>query len=351
VTSLCVLVPCRNEALVVGRKLANLAQCAWPASVRRHRVLIVDDGSDDETRQIARDAAARWRESWERANVEVEVLENEVRPGKTGAIEQGLRACAGDAELFVLSDADVVLAPDALLELAKPFESDARVGMACGGQRMVAALAADGTLTAPDGRALTGRTTFYDALTALVRRAESALGVVFSVHGQLMAWRAALELHPTRGFAADDLDLMLQARCKGARIAFAPRALFYEARPSDAADREVQSARRARAYLQFLTHPRRAELASSGAALARLQAALYLNLPAACAGVLVLCFALYLATWLLPVGPALAWSVRIASLAVSLPLALAVRRTFGSAGRAARASDRPIRDRWETARK
>jgi cellulose synthase/poly-beta-1,6-N-acetylglucosamine synthase-like glycosyltransferase len=351
VTTLCVIVPCRNEALVVGRKLANFARCEWPAAHGRHRVLVVDDGSDDETRSVARDAAERWRESFERSNVDVEVLENEIRPGKTGAIEQGLRACGGGADLFVLSDADVVLAPDALTELARPFERDARVGMVCGGQRMVAALAADGTLTAPDGRALGGKTTVYDALTALVRRAESALGIVFSVHGQLMAWRASLELHPTRGFAADDLDLMLQARCKGARIAIAPRALFFEARPSDAADREVQAARRARAYLQFLAHPRRGELAAAGGALARMQAALYLNLPATCAAVLVACFAAYLATWLWPLPAALAWGVRIASLAVSLPLALAVRRTFGSAGRAARASDRPLRDRWETARK
>lgn len=349
-TTLGLIVPCRNEERVIGRKLGNLARCRWPSSNAPHRIVIVDDGSDDETRAVAKREALALAESFAVSNVLVEVLENDVRPGKTGAIDQGLRALGGAVEMIVLSDADVVLAPEALVELVAPLESDTRAGMSSGAQRMVADLAPDGSLCDARGQPFARRTSFYDALTAAVRRVESSAGAVFSVHGQLMAWRASLALRPTRGFAADDLDLMLQARCLGQRVLFAPRALFFEARPTALEDRRRQQSRRARAFLQFLEHPRRAQFAAAGPRLWRLQAALYLNLRELCAAVLVGCFAAYVATWVGTWPAWAAWSVRIGSLLVSLPLALAVQRTLGRA-RDGAGSDRPLKDRWETVRK
>lgn len=349
-TTLGLVVPCRNEQRVIARKLANLARCRWPSSSTPHRVVIVDDGSDDETRATAGRAAQALASAFGAANVLVEVLENDVRPGKTGAIEQGLRVLGDAVDTIVLSDADVVLAPDALVELVLPLETDGRAGMSSGAQRMVAELAPNGALADADGLPLASRTSFYDALTAVVRRVESSAGAVFSVHGQLMAWRASLGLRPTRGLAADDLDLMLQARCHGQRVVFAPRALFYEERPSTPEHRRAQQTRRARAFLQFLDHPRRAQFAKAGPLLWRLQAALYLHLRELSAAVLVACFAAYVATWVGVWPPWAAWSVRIGSLGVSLPLALAVQQTLGRAREAA-SGGRPLKDRWETVRK
>ncbi len=345
-----VIVPCRNEELVVARKLANLARCRWPQSPREHVIAIVDDGSDDSTRSAAAETAQRLAARWRECNVRVVVLENDVRPGKTGAIEQGLRTLAQSVDFVVLTDADVIVGEEALVELVRPLELDVRAAMSCGAQRIVASLAADGTLRSADGRALRSHSSLYDRLTALVRRAESAFGAVFSVHGQLMAWRAATNLRPTRGMAADDLDLMLQARCLGARVVHAPRAPFFEVRPASADARRLQAGRRARAYLQFLEHPRRAEFAAAGPLAWRLQAALYLGLRELSAAVLLLCFVAYLATWLGTWRAELAWTVRIVALAVSLPLALAVRGTLGRA-RAAGEGGRPLKDRWETVRK
>lgn len=345
-TTLGVLVPCRNEARVVRRKIANLAQCDWPNASRSHRLVIVDDGSDDGTRETARAALAEFEGELRARGVVVEVVENDVRPGKTGAITQGLRTLGEAADLIVLSDADVLLAPDALVELARPFETDPQVAMACAAQVMLDELPADGVL---DLRAA-NRSSVYDRATAWVRRLESALGAVFSVHGQLMAWRRSLAIEPTRGMAADDLDLMLQARCAGRRVVFAPRARFFEERPAAAEDRRRQAARRARAFLQFLEHPRRAEFAAAGPWPWRAQAALYLRLEMLCAAALIGAFLLYVATWFGEWPPALAWSVRLSALFVSLPLALAVRGTLGQA-RAGDAAPRGQRDRWETVRK
>ncbi len=345
-----VIVPCRNEELVITRKLENLARCRWPESTRGHVLALVDDGSDDGTRAAALAAAQRLEERLRERGVRVELLENDVRPGKTGAIEQGLRALAGRADVIVLTDADVVLGEEALIELVNPLTSDARVAMSCGAQRVVESLASDGSLRSAEGSALRSRATVYDRLTALARRAESAFGAVFSVHGQLMAWRAELNLRPTRGMAADDLDLMLQARCRGLRVAFAPRALFFEVRPSSVQARRLQAGRRARAFLQFLEHPRRPEFSAAGPLAWRLQAALYLGLRELCVVVLLLCFAAYVASWIGDWRADVAWTVRLASIAISLPLALAVRGTLGRA-REAGEGGRPTKDRWETVRK
>ncbi len=345
-----VIVPCRNEARVVARKLENLARCRWPAAAREHVIAIVDDGSEDGTRAVARAAAKRLASRWREGRVRVEVLENEVRPGKTGAIEQGLRALSGHADFIVLTDADVVLGETALVELVRPLELDPRVGMSCGAQRVVMSLASDGSLRSSDTGALRSHSSWYDRLTALVRRAESAFGAVFSVHGQLMAWRASLELRPTRGMAADDLDLMLQTRCLGRRVVHAPGALFFEERPTSEQDRRGQAGRRARAYLQFLEHPRRREFAAAGPILWRAQAALYLGLRELSVAVLLACFAAYAATWFGSWRADFAWTVRAAAIAVSLPVALAVRGTLGRAREAGEGA-RPLRDRWETVRK
>jgi len=346
VTSVGLLVPCRNEARVVRRKIANLAACEWPSSATLHRLVFIDDGSDDETRATARAALAEFEPELRARGVLAELVENDVRPGKTGAITQGLRTLGDATALMVLSDADVLLAQDALVELVRPFETDPRVAMACAAQVMLDELPADGAL---DPRA-SNRSSIYDRATAWVRRFESLLGAVFSVHGQLMAWRTSLTIEPTRGMAADDLDLMLQARCAAQRVVFAPRARFFEERPATAEDRRRQAARRARAFLQFLEHPRRAEFAAAGPWPWRVQAALYLRLETLCAAALIGSFVLYAATWIGAWPPAWAWSVRIAALVVSLPLALAVRGTLGQA-RAGDVAARGQRDRWETVRK
>jgi glycosyltransferase involved in cell wall biosynthesis len=240
-----VIVCCRNEERTVSRRLANLARSHWPPSRRRHRVVVVDDGSRDATVRLASAFDARaWPE-----RVTVEVIGNLRRPGKSGAIATGVSDLGDTVDIVILTDADVVHAPDALARLAEACVRDPRVGMACGAQRFVSELPSDGSTDAL-GRGSGG--SLYDRLTDMVRALETRSGRVFSVHGQLLAWRADLRLSPRSAFAADDLDLMLQARSVGARVVREPTAVFFEARPVGAV-RRAQALRRARAYLQFAT--------------------------------------------------------------------------------------------------
>lgn len=211
-----ILVPCHNEAAVIERKLANLARCA---GIETARVVVVDDGSEDGTAEKALAAGAR-------------VVRNRERPGKPGALRTGIAELAG-CELIVLTDADVLLEPRALAELALAFEREPGLAMACGAQRF------------------TNGSTAYDRWTARVRRLESRFGLLFSVHGQLLAWRAALGLAPTLGIAADDLDLMLQARRHG-RVRLVSSAVFLEEKCAPGPLADEQALRRARAYLQLV---------------------------------------------------------------------------------------------------
>jgi len=347
VTRVLLIVPCRNEAAVIERKLLNLAACEWPSAAAPHRVLVIDDGSDDRSAEIARAAGARAGGG----SFEVEVLPNSIRPGKLGALETALRNSRDGEELIVLSDADVVLARDALVELAATFRADARVGMATGAQRFVESLSDDGSLTARGGGVLRAEDSFYDHASAFVRAIESRFGLVFSVHGQLLAWRRSLALTPTEGSAADDLDLMLQARVAHARIVRCGAARFFEVRAPRGAARREQAIRRARAFHQFLRHPRILELRRAGSWLARRQAAFYLQAGRARGPWTILVLAsIFAAGWW--VGPNAAIVVSALNALVFLPawVLLRIVRSRMEIAEALEARS-PMGERWETARR
>lgn len=344
-----VLVPCRNEGAVLARKLANLGRIEWPPALRPHRVVVVDDGSSDDTAALARELlrVAPWG-----AAVEGCVVENQVRPGKSGAIEAGLRRLAGAVDVIVLTDADVVFEAAALVRVARAFQGDARLGMASGAQRFVRDLREDGAPLGADGEAPRPAAGLYDRITARVRALESARGRLFSVHGQLLCWRAELGLSPTPGFAADDLDLMAQVRLAGRDVRLLEAARFLEVKTPAGAAREEQATRRARAYVQFLRNPHLAALAASARGLDRLQVWAYRRLPVHApwwlpAGLLAL---LLVTAWSLPRGLALGLWLALGLAAVSAP----GRKLFGllSAIRGATRQERlaPLSDRWETPR-
>lgn len=345
---LLVVVPCRDEATLVRRRIANLARCAWPASASPHTIAVVDDASRDGTADVARAAIAEHFAA--RTDVAAHVVRNDVRPGKPGAVRAGASAAA-EHDLVVLTDADVVIAPDALVELARAFERDARLALACGAQRFVADLADDGSCRARDGGEPRDDAGTYDRWTAIVRRIETRAGVLFSVHGQLCAWRAELGLAPAFGVAADDVDLRFQAKARASeprRVELVRSAVFYEVKPPVGRDRDAQASRRARAWFQAL---RRGPIPARGA-LERAQAWAYRSGPAVAP----------IATWC--AIPALSIALAIAGrhaaalavLAGGVALALSpigrrwidLARTISSASRDERAA--PVAERWETPR-
>lgn len=344
-----VIVPCRNEGLVIARKLANLARAEWPDSEVSHQIVVVDDGSSDGTAVLARALVRELFPAGRR--VAARVVTNDVRAGKPGAIRRGLAEIEGRVELVVLTDADVVIDPGALCALARAFHDDPALALACGAQRFVRTLAHDGQCASPDGGELVRADSGFDRWTARARALESRFGALFSVHGQLLAWRADLALVPRLGLAADDIDLRMQVRARTDEpraVRLVAAAPFFEVKTRAEDGAEAQALRRARAYVQVVrahTPPR--------TVMDRAQFAFYRFVPMAAPTL----------TWLVPLAlVALAWAwlgaivAGTIAIAYGVLLASAVGRRWLALMRvirAAAASERhsPLPEQWEMARR
>ncbi len=111
------VIPARDEAECVGETVASLLRQDYPGAFS---VVVVDDQSRDATAQVARDAAAATG-----VPQRLTVLAGRALPagwtGKLWAQQQGVEAALAAAPsptYLLLTDADIVYAPDALKALA-----------------------------------------------------------------------------------------------------------------------------------------------------------------------------------------------------------------------------------------
>jgi hopene-associated glycosyltransferase HpnB len=107
-----IVIPARNEAEVIGKCLGSLLRQDYPGS---WSVVLVDDNSDDGTADIARRVAADCDPSAHRTIVSGTALPAGWT-GKLWALSQGMAAArsSGPVDYFLLSDADIVYAPQML---------------------------------------------------------------------------------------------------------------------------------------------------------------------------------------------------------------------------------------------
>jgi GT2 family glycosyltransferase len=109
---LSVVIPCRNEAAILGDQLdALVAQqspgCSW-------EVVIADNGSSDGTREVALSFRARIPQ--------LRVVDASDRTGRHHACNVGVAATAGPLIVFV--DADDVVAPDYLRAMSEALHQN-----------------------------------------------------------------------------------------------------------------------------------------------------------------------------------------------------------------------------------
>jgi hopene-associated glycosyltransferase HpnB len=120
------VVPARNEADCIAASVGSLAQQDYPGELA---IVVVDDDSDDQTATVARSAAAGSG-----VNRPIHVITNRgVAPGWTGklwALHRGLDvadAAPEQPEYLLLTDADIVHAPDSVSALVARAESGSYV--------------------------------------------------------------------------------------------------------------------------------------------------------------------------------------------------------------------------------
>ena len=119
--SVVAVLPARNEADVIAQSISSLMRQDYPGSFR---VVLVDDGSEDGTAAKALAAAGN--------DDRLQVLRGAALPagwtGKLWAQQQGVHeASSGEPDYFLLTDADIGHAPDALRSLVARAERDGLV--------------------------------------------------------------------------------------------------------------------------------------------------------------------------------------------------------------------------------
>jgi glycosyltransferase involved in cell wall biosynthesis len=118
--------PARDEAT----RLPRLAKSLAAQTVRPHAWVIVENGSEDATADVAADLARRH--AWIRLLRRSEPAED-VRGGAiVRAFAAGVEALGGPVDVVVNLDADVSLDPDYFERLLARFEADPTLGIASG---------------------------------------------------------------------------------------------------------------------------------------------------------------------------------------------------------------------------
>lgn len=166
---LSVVIPAYNEGAMVLRSIASVAEADYPKE--RLQIMVVDDGSRDDTWSHIQAAARRYPQL-------VTPLRHERNLGKRAALALGFANAVG--EIIVTLDSDSVIERGALLALAGPFR-DPKVG------------AVAGKVLVYNRRGLIPRMLHarYVLSFDFLRSAESAFGNVFCCPGALTALRAA----------------------------------------------------------------------------------------------------------------------------------------------------------------
>ncbi len=181
-----IVVVAHNAAPAIRRTLEHLVAVDYPTD--RRQILVVSDGSTDETDAIVAEFASRG----------VELLRVEPRGGKTAAENAAGGAVRG--AVVVSTDATLIVPPSSVKSLVRHF-SDPRIGVVSG--RSVS-IAAGETEVA---RKTAGEARYLDYETR-VRSLEARFGSIMGATGQLYAQRRELFQVPlvptfiTRDFAS-----------------------------------------------------------------------------------------------------------------------------------------------------
>ncbi len=121
------IMPCRDEAGYIGQTI----ECIAGQSVAPAELVVVDDGSSDDTGRIADEAAQRY--PWINVIHRPDRGERKVGGGVVEAFYAGYEALrTDDYEYLCKIDADVTFAPDYFENIMKKMEANPRLGAASG---------------------------------------------------------------------------------------------------------------------------------------------------------------------------------------------------------------------------
>jgi peptidoglycan-N-acetylglucosamine deacetylase len=196
-----VIIPAYNEGKVIGKTIS----CLLNSSYKNFEVLIVDDGSTDNTVEEVKKLIP------EDGRIRLVLKEN---GGKSSALNLGFKEAS--AEFIVTIDADTMVLPDTMANLIAPFADD-KVDAVCGNIQV-----------GNNKKILTGfQTVEYITTQNYDRRAFDELNCISVVPGATGAWKKEKVIQ-VGGYSdhtlTEDADLTLNMLESGAKIVYAPLA-------------------------------------------------------------------------------------------------------------------------------
>ncbi|HJT65943.1 MAG TPA: glycosyltransferase [Pyrinomonadaceae bacterium] len=203
-----IIVPAYNEELVIANTIRSLLASEYT----NYEIIVVDDGSQDNTSKIVRSEFGE--------NERLKVF-TEPNGGKATALNTGLRYARG--EVIIALDADTVFTPQTVGALAHRFY-DKQFGAIAGNAKV------------GNRVNLVTRWQALEYITSqnMDRRAFASLNCITVVPGAVGAWRKDL-LVEAGGFPADtlaeDQDLTLQIRRLGYKIGYEENAIAWTEAP------------------------------------------------------------------------------------------------------------------------
>src|SRR6185312_3134906 len=206
--SVAIIVPCYNEENTISATISSLLSLTYPKDT--FEVIVVDDGSNDRTLQIAK--------TFEKdARVRVFHKEN---GGKHTAMNHGLAQT--NAELIGCLDADSVVASDALLRVVPVFENE------------TVSAVTPGIHVRETANMLQHMQKVEYRLSIFNRFMLAALGSAFITPGPFSIFRAKIvrELGGWRyGYSTEDMEMALRMQEAGYLIGNAPKAIVHTGTP------------------------------------------------------------------------------------------------------------------------
>ncbi len=205
------VIPAYNEGHVIAQKLDNSLALDYPR--QQLEILVVSDGSSDDTNQVVAAFAASG----------VQLLFEPPRRGKIAALNRAVPLTRG--EIIVFSDANAMLSPDTLRHLVRNF-ADERVACVGGAKRVERDQA-----TSARGESA------YWRYESHLKRCDSAVGAAMGAAGELFAVRRERYIAVQEDSLIEDFELSLRLVQAGWRVVFEPMAVAWEqASPSLSAE-------------------------------------------------------------------------------------------------------------------
>lgn len=200
------VIPAYNEEENIGKVLQNIMNIDYPKD--KLEVIVVDDGSEDDTYHIAK-------------RYPVRVVRHEENKGRGAAVETGISLATGD--YIVTIDSDTLLARDSIKKIVSYMERQPNIGAACGRLRP----------TRTSGPLGIGQKVEYLLGYAFAKKLKSALGWMLIPSGAFSIYRRRVvaDAHISNTMA-EDFDLGLHVIRKGYRLGYVEEALAETDNPS-----------------------------------------------------------------------------------------------------------------------